>query len=254
VPEGPGTHDPTVARRFERDPGESLLLTDLYQLNMLQAYRDAGMTATALFEFFVRKLPAGRGFLVAAGLEQVGSAREACAGDPGRGFSARHRDLRERGLDEQLLQRHAAEGVPIDGYGIGTSLTTSQDAPALDCAYKIQEYAGAPKRKRSEGKATWPGRKQVWRRYANGMMAGDVLTLEDHPERNFPGLEPLIEPVMQAGRRIGRLPSLERARERAAAELQRLPQPLRALQPDTTYPVIVSDPLRALARAVDKPA
>jgi nicotinate phosphoribosyltransferase len=158
------------------------------------------------------------------------------------------------GLDEQLLQRYAAEGVPIDGYGIGTSLTTSQDAPALDCAYKIQEYAGAPRRKRSEGKATWPGRKQVWRRYAKGVMAGDVLTLEDDPALKISGLEPLIEPVMQAGRRIGRLPSLEQTRERTAAELRRLPEPLRALQPDITYPVIVSDPLRALARAVDKPA
>ena len=54
-----------------RDPGSSLLLTDLYQLNMLQAYRDAGMTASAVFEFFVRRLPPCRGFLVAAGLEQV---------------------------------------------------------------------------------------------------------------------------------------------------------------------------------------
>jgi nicotinate phosphoribosyltransferase len=58
-------------RQLEGDPGASLLLTDLYQLNMLQAYRDAGMTATAVFEFFVRKLPPSRGFLVAAGLEQV---------------------------------------------------------------------------------------------------------------------------------------------------------------------------------------
>jgi nicotinate phosphoribosyltransferase len=48
-----------------------LLLTDLYQLNMLQSYRAAGMTATAVFEFFVRRLPPTRGFLVAAGLEQV---------------------------------------------------------------------------------------------------------------------------------------------------------------------------------------
>src|SRR5690606_2358995 len=51
--------------------GRSLLLTDLYQLNMLQAYRDAGMAGIAVFEFFVRKLPPTRGFLVAAGLEQV---------------------------------------------------------------------------------------------------------------------------------------------------------------------------------------
>jgi nicotinate phosphoribosyltransferase len=157
------------------------------------------------------------------------------------------------GLDEQLLQRYTVEDVPIDGYGIGTSLTTLQDAPALDCAYKIQEYAGAPKRKRSEGKATWPGRKQVWRRYADGVMAGDILTLEDDAALKVSGLEPLIEPVIRAGRRIGRLPSLEQARERTAADLQRLPQPLRALHPDTPYPVVVSDVLRALARAVDKP-
>src|SRR5919106_2464142 len=85
------------------------------------------------------------------------------------------------GLDEDLLRRYTAEGVPIDGYGIGTSLTTSQDAPALDSAYKLQEYAGVAKRKRSEGKATWPGRKQVWRRYADGLMAGDVLTLDSDP-------------------------------------------------------------------------
>jgi putative nicotinate phosphoribosyltransferase len=49
----------------------SLLLTDLYQLTMLQAYFDAGMAKTAVFEFFVRRLPPERNFLVAAGLEQV---------------------------------------------------------------------------------------------------------------------------------------------------------------------------------------
>jgi nicotinate phosphoribosyltransferase len=158
------------------------------------------------------------------------------------------------GLDERLLQRHAAEDVPIDGYGVGTSLTTSQDAPALDCAYKLQEYAGVPKRKRSEGKATWPGRKQVWRRYADGTMAGDVLTLEDDPEPAKAGLEPQILPVMQGGRRIRPLPGLAEARERAATQLQRLPEPLRRLEPDASYPVVVSEMLQDLARAVDKTA
>src|SRR5215471_13612648 len=49
----------------------SALLTDLYQLNMLQAYLDRGETRTAVFEFFIRRLPAQRGFLLAAGLEQA---------------------------------------------------------------------------------------------------------------------------------------------------------------------------------------
>jgi nicotinate phosphoribosyltransferase len=47
------------------------LLTDLYQLNMLSAYLDQDLTKTAVFELFVRKLPARRGFLMAAGLEQA---------------------------------------------------------------------------------------------------------------------------------------------------------------------------------------
>ena len=53
------------------NPLTSPLLTDLYQLNMIQAYLDHGETKTAVFEFFVRKLPPQRGFLIAAGLEQA---------------------------------------------------------------------------------------------------------------------------------------------------------------------------------------
>ena len=58
-----------------------------------------------------------------------------------------------------------AAKAPIDGFGIGVNLDASIDAPSLDCAYKLQEYAGKPRRKLSEGKVTWPGRKQVWRAY-----------------------------------------------------------------------------------------
>lgn len=57
--------------RLAEHAGQSLLLTDLYQLNMLQAYRDADMNRTAVFAFFVRKLPERRGFLLAAGLVPV---------------------------------------------------------------------------------------------------------------------------------------------------------------------------------------
>src|SRR5450830_1161108 len=53
------------------NPLTSPLLTDLYQLNMIQAYLDHGETKTTVFEFFVRKFPSRRGFLIAAGLQQV---------------------------------------------------------------------------------------------------------------------------------------------------------------------------------------
>ncbi len=133
------------------------------------------------------------------------------------------------GLDEDELAALARSGAPITGFGIGTSLVTSYDAPALDCAYKLQEYAGIPRRKRSAGKATWPGRKQVWRRFGpDGRMIGDVLSLEgDHQ----PG-EPLIRQVMQAGRRLAPSPTL--AEIRACAARSRWRSPSSALRPRST--------------------
>jgi len=49
----------------------SALLTDLYQLNMMAAYLEYGLTESAVFELFVRKLPTSREFLIAAGVEQA---------------------------------------------------------------------------------------------------------------------------------------------------------------------------------------
>jgi nicotinate phosphoribosyltransferase len=153
------------------------------------------------------------------------------------------------GLDEDALLAMAAAGAPIDGFGIGTSLTTSSDVPALDCVYKLQEYAGRARRKRSTGKATWPGRKQVWRRYdAEGRMAGDTLSLETDAR---PG-ETLIHPVMHAGRRVQPRPGLDECRAHAARELGRLPLQLRELKPGASYPVAVADELVRLAADVDR--
>jgi nicotinate phosphoribosyltransferase len=153
------------------------------------------------------------------------------------------------GLDEDSLADFARQNAPIDGIGIGTSLTTSADVPSVDCVYKLQEYAGLPRRKRSENKATWPGRKQVWRRYsADGRMAGDILALEGHDK---PG-EPLIQPVMREGRRLRPPETLADIRLRAKRELERLPDLLRRLEPNATYPVEVADEVVKLAAEVDR--
>jgi nicotinate phosphoribosyltransferase len=150
------------------------------------------------------------------------------------------------GLDEDQLMAMAKTKAPIDGFGIGTSLTTSSDAPALDCAYKLQEYAGSPRRKHSTGKATLPGRKQVWRRYGpDGCMAGDTLSAEADAQ---PG-EPLIHQVMRAGKRLA--PTLNENRARAARELERLPEPLRELKPSAKYPIQVGEALIDLAVQFD---
>ncbi|WP_342239004.1 hypothetical protein [Inquilinus sp. OTU3971] len=152
------------------------------------------------------------------------------------------------GLDEDDLSAFMARAVPIDAYGIGTSLTTSTDAPALDCACKLQEYDGVPRRKRSEGQATWPGRKQVWRRYdARGVIVGDIVAPETEREDGWP----LFQPVMRGGRRLPGRPTLAEARRHAAGELASLPAALRQL--GTAVPAArISDGLQRLTEAYDR--
>ena len=152
------------------------------------------------------------------------------------------------GLDDRALLSLCRQGAPIDGFGIGTSLTTSSDAPALDCAYKLQEYASRARRKRSEGKATWPGRKQVYRRYdSDGTIADDIVALSDEPVEG----EALLRPVMRNGHRIAELPVLAKARSHAAASLAKLPPALRRLEPGQV-PVRISAGIRRLAEELDR--
>lgn len=151
-------------------------------------------------------------------------------------------------LDEYRVERLLRQNAPIDGFGIGTHMDTSADAPYLDCVYKLVEYGGTPRRKRSEGKELWPGRKQVFRRYTDdGTMRGDVLSLEGDRAEG----EVLLLPVMENGRRLASPEPLEQARQRALEQLGRLPAALKRLEPAGDYPVVVSEKLKDLAREVD---
>jgi len=154
------------------------------------------------------------------------------------------------GLDEQVIDELVTQGVPVDAFGVGTALDVSADAPALDMAYKLQEYAGRARRKSSPGKATWPGAKQVFReRTASQQYLTDRIAWLGEP----PAVgEPLLREVMRGGRRIARLPSLREAREYCCAEMQALPETLRGLHEGTApYPVSVSEELRAMAARID---
>lgn len=151
-------------------------------------------------------------------------------------------------LDEHAVEALLYSAAPIDGFGVGTRMNTSADQPYLDCAYKLQEYAGVARRKRSEGKATWPGRKQVFRRDdVAGQMAGDTLTLEGDLQ---PG-RPLLGPVMSGGRRSETSPAVAKIRAHAQAQLEALPPALRSLDYAFAYVADVAPPLRELARRID---
>ena len=152
-------------------------------------------------------------------------------------------------LDEQAIEGLLTGGAPADAFGVGTALTVSSDAPTLDMVYKLQEYDGRPRRKRSTGKATWPGVKQVFReRAASGEYLCDRIVRHDEQP---PG-EPLLIEVMRNGRRIVPAPSLSAIREHCSAELERLPPTLRLLgSGGGSYPVSLSDTLQGMAKSLD---
>jgi nicotinate phosphoribosyltransferase len=154
-------------------------------------------------------------------------------------------------LDEYGVAKIIDSGCPIDALGIGTRLNISRDAPSLDCVYKLQEYAGQARRKKSEGKTTWPGRRQVYRHRAkNGSFDGDLVTLADDVRDDG---EALIVPVMRNGRRIKPPETIECIRERSSDQLASLPRHLIALADSAKrYPVEISQELKDLAEQVDK--
>ncbi|MGH7572283.1 MAG: nicotinate phosphoribosyltransferase [Gemmatimonadota bacterium] len=153
------------------------------------------------------------------------------------------------GLDEHEIDRMVSAGAPITGFGVGTGMGVSADAPSLDIAYKLTSYAGRGRLKLSPGKPILPGRKQVFRVEENGHAVRDVIA---RAEEDLSG-RALLVPVMRDGERLpaGR-GDLGEARSRAREEIGRLPARIRGLEPaDPPYPVGLSE---ALERYLDEVA
>jgi nicotinate phosphoribosyltransferase len=154
------------------------------------------------------------------------------------------------GLDEHEIARLLQSGAPIDGFGVGTCMGVSKDAPALDIAYKLCEYAGQGRLKLSTGKPVLPGRKQVFRVCEGAHAVRDVIA---RVGQELPG-RPLLKPVMRGGKRLAAAAvELDGARDHAREEIARLPDRIGAITPaDPPYPVEVSPALLAYQRQVGK--
>jgi nicotinate phosphoribosyltransferase len=155
-------------------------------------------------------------------------------------------------LDERKIAALVAGGAPIDGFGVGAALTVAFDAPSLGAVYKLVELERDGRAvgvmKSSPDKETYPGRKQIWRVAGPGGAVRDVLDLEGAVAPA--GGEPLLEPVMRGGRRLGPSPPMAELRERCRRELARLPDGVRRLDRADEYPVeLGADLQRAIARA-----
>ncbi|HSN73354.1 MAG TPA: nicotinate phosphoribosyltransferase [Steroidobacteraceae bacterium] len=235
-------HELEAFRGFARcNPENTTLLIDTYDTE-----RGAEHAVTVAREL------AGRGIRVQAVRIDSGElgdeARRVRAILDAGGF----RDVRifaSGGLDEHSIDSLLRRGAPIDGFGVGTRLDASSDAPTLDCAYKLQEYAGTPRRKRSPWKENWPGRRQVHRQYdQHGRIAMDVVGCADELIEG----KALLHPVMLHGRRLADAPSLDAIRQHATTELETLPMGLRSLEHGPHAPVRISHGLRSLASELDQ--
>jgi nicotinate phosphoribosyltransferase len=149
-------------------------------------------------------------------------------------------------LDEYAVEAVVKSGAPIDGFGVGTRLGVSADAPHLDLAYKLVAYDGRPTLKLSAGKSTWPAPKQVWRTRGDKSLERDWLGLSD--ERAPDGAQPLLVDVMRDGQRAAPAESLEESRARCREQVALLPAGCLRLREPDPYPVHITPGLRTLQR------
>jgi nicotinate phosphoribosyltransferase len=148
-------------------------------------------------------------------------------------------------LDEHIISELVSSSAPIDGFGVGTELITSRDAPALSMVYKLVEVDGHGKYKLSPGKKNYPMAKQVFRQFAaDGRFQCDLVTRSNEKAEG----EPLLVPVLTRGQLVRPLPSLESIRGRCRSQISALPDQLKPLDAVPNYPVVYSDLLEADAR------
>jgi nicotinate phosphoribosyltransferase len=153
------------------------------------------------------------------------------------------------GLDEYGIAELLRLEAPVDIFCTGTRISVSDDVPALDCAYKLHQYAGRACRKRSPWKETWPGPRQVHRQYdSHGLMTMDVLSCADEAVEG----QALLQSVMVKGRRAFSAPALAEVRRHCHEELAKLPPAFRTLEKSPRFHVDVTGRQHALAASVDR--
>ncbi len=157
-------------------------------------------------------------------------------------------------LDEDRIAQLLGQGAEVDAFGVGTALATSSDAPNIGVIYKLVEVRQDGRRREaakfSPAKVTYPGKKQVFRLSDRaGKFTGDVLALEEERQAG----EPLLVPVMRAGKRVEPATPLAQARARCHEQLGRLParyHRLEAAPRGRSYPVRLSAGLKKLFEQV----
>lgn len=125
-------------------------------------------------------------------------------------------------LNEYKIEALLRRGCPSDFFGVGTELVTSYDDPALSGVYKLVESSGRPVMKISPGKISYPGAKQVYRFFQNGILDHDLIALANEPPPE--GASALLQCFIRNGELVSELPSLRETQRHAVRELSSLPE------------------------------
>jgi nicotinate phosphoribosyltransferase len=216
----------TFARLF---PKAATLLVDTYDT-------DNGVRLAAAIEPPIQAIRIDSGDLVAASK----SARAILDSLKRTGVKI----LVSNDLDETKIDDLLKAGAPIDAFGVGTELITSRDAPAISMVYKLVEVDGVGRIKKSAGKKTYPLAKQVYRvRGSDGRFLVDRVTKADESADG----EALLVPILKGGQLAQPLPRLDAIRDHCRTQREALPDRLRGVDAEPSYPLEYSDALEAEA-------
>jgi len=153
--------------------------------------------------------------------------------------------LASSGFDEYGIKDVLSKGAKIDGFGVGTKMGVSADAPYLDIVYKLSRLNDRDVRKLSPGKVTLAGKKQVFRKTdSTGTYREDIIGLRDD---QILDVAPLMECVMKNGKVVHPYPALSIIRERFQYHFSHLPEVYKSIDQEITpYPVKLSCQLMEL--------
>lgn len=152
-------------------------------------------------------------------------------------------------LNEHRIQELKKKNTPVDMFLAATELATSTDDPKLEIVYKLSELKEGekvrPVAKFSKGKASYPGRKQVFRIINNNKFEKDIIGLE-HEKLGVP----LLTKMVDSGKVIYHLPHLDEIKGYIKSKLNNLPDELLSIDESHEYKVELSEKLVDLTQQV----
>ncbi|MFH0951567.1 MAG: nicotinate phosphoribosyltransferase [Patescibacteria group bacterium] len=154
-------------------------------------------------------------------------------------------------LDEYKIKKMVNSNVPANIYVVATEYNTLADSPKIEVVYKLAELRQGKKirqvAKLTPGKESYPGRKNVFRKFKDGKMINDTIGLDKEKLG-----QPLLVKYMEKGILKRRVPEPATIQGYIEKQLDQLPNRLKHLKIQHTYPVTISSALQKSFNTIKK--